>query len=759
MANHQDNFAQNIAQSEHTSSLPEPVWLLGEGGTYGEALSLGQDIRQEALRVIHSLPRKDVTKYYPSTMSDAISLVHARDDAKKKSGITKSTKIKQRSLGASLLGSDNCFPGAVEGGGDQYAFWMYLEDCFRDVTQEDLHDIIPLFFTPNEDPAFAMSAPGSGKDLALKIGPLPGGKKHGAKHKSAVTPSPLPIETGQLNQQQWQEKIDVAATEDASHPMIKNEALATGDGANLSERRSRRLGSKPNRSSSYAFDDDDDMDFVMEQEEIEIKEAIAMAEAAAASIAGAEMTPATTKADVTKPYQHATSNVKGVQPAYVPVVTTPHGTVATILMDTLDDRTFSRLALQLYKLQKIVMVEGGDRREPRSLDAKAVKSLSACVSSNGSSSATPVLGTAVRSAVQSWLESQSAALSDALGCKTSVLVLPSRKGDGATASPHQKKEQEGGGGGVLVQETTTNNNNNNKVGHPMTASAPSSTYHHPYTALIMKNVVAEHICQQAVDPLPSDPQQVTISKTPTLANLLGLSGAPSTAAVSSAGVHDADTSTFATPAASGMTSTQHQHNGDQATEEMNGGIGGAEDSQVDSGVSGGRHAGGRQRAVSNYALLAGKKDPAKAAAAAAARKLSKEAAAVLEAQVASQHPVARAVAIAVAEGEEEGPMDVQWDVATRDMGLLAAAPQDEIAAEMLALQAELASVAAVNRMRLVPAVCAMLKDLSQQHAAAEVRLKEEQYIKSWVMVRSAYHSKPSITLSCSGMPSIRFYIP
>ncbi len=59
--------------------------------------------------------------------------------------------------------------------------------------------------------------------------------------------------------------------------------------------------------------------------------------------------------------------------------------------------------------------------------------------------------------------------------------------------------------------------------------------------------------------------------------------------------------------------------------------------------------------------------------------------------------------------------------------VLAAAPVDEVLAELLALQAELACTSAINRSRIVPVLQAVLDDLPAQQAAAEKReqAKEE----------------------------------
>lgn len=103
------------------------MWLGGDDCTFRDALVLGADVREQAANVLPSLGRRDATRHFPASMSDALSLVHAREDAKRKNTTSKMAKGKHKSLVASHIGTDTHFPGAKEGGGDASAFWMYLE--------------------------------------------------------------------------------------------------------------------------------------------------------------------------------------------------------------------------------------------------------------------------------------------------------------------------------------------------------------------------------------------------------------------------------------------------------------------------------------------------------------------------------------------------------------------------------------------------------------------------------------------------------
>ena len=102
-----------------------PHWDPPEGVTFEEALRLGADVVQRAREALPALPRKDPTRHYPPTMADAVALVHAREDYKKKKAASlKAQKVK--ASGSATAPADH-IPGAVQGGGDPSAFWLYVE--------------------------------------------------------------------------------------------------------------------------------------------------------------------------------------------------------------------------------------------------------------------------------------------------------------------------------------------------------------------------------------------------------------------------------------------------------------------------------------------------------------------------------------------------------------------------------------------------------------------------------------------------------
>lgn len=64
------------------------------------------------------------------------------------------------------------------------------------------------------------------------------------------------------------------------------------------------------------------------------------------------------------------------------------------------------------------------------------------------------------------------------------------------------------------------------------------------------------------------------------------------------------------------------------------------------------------------------------------------------------------------------------------------APDDEILAEIFALQSELLQEMAINRARLAPLLQDVIRALPRQRADAEQRAEGTQVAKDWIMVSS-----------------------
>jgi hypothetical protein len=657
------------------SAPPAPTWLAGSDCTFEEALLVGRDVAEKTSQVLPTLPRKDASRYLPATVSDALSLVHAREDAKKKNAGNKVNKAKQKSGAAALFGPDERIPGAKQGGGDPGVFWLYSEDFFRDTTQEDLHDIIPLLAAPKDDPAFAIGPPGSGAEL-----PAMSQRRPVAPAPRVPPPPPPP---------------NPFASADGG--ILPDDALL-----GLLERRSSRRVSKSGTGSGtikYTETDDQD-DGPLEGEE-----------EAAYNTGGAGGSGFKSAGDKTAP---ATRSMK--------VPTTPRGTAASTLWDVVPSTRIALLALQLSELVEITAEMKTTKEKPLTQAEKAM----AIAAANGKKQLTP----SEIAQLVFYIENRSGALSKTFKCGVDIEFLGLRRGgsngDGHDGEEEGEEEDEGRPSTSAAAAAAAGSKKAKADAEPTetSISLPFGGNLHPYTELVLQSKVPQHVKQAAIEAFGIEP--VFAGKTPTAEQLaagLNADGQPAgtgnnTATTSAAGM--------ATPAGTAPTSSLMAGDDD----EEDAASGGDMDSRPGSGTAG--RISSRQRGVSNYALMAGRKDPVKAAAQAAARKLTKDATAAAVAQAAAAHPVSQAVAAMIAAGApDEDAKDVksasaaQWTIATEDPALLAVAPQDEIAAETVALQAELAAVASANRVSIVAALDSFLKDLPNQQEGAAMRAAEE----------------------------------
>ncbi|KAK9811508.1 hypothetical protein WJX72_005018 [[Myrmecia] bisecta] len=151
--------------------------------------------------------------------------------------------------------------------------------------------------------------------------------------------------------------------------------------------------------------------------------------------------------------------------------------------------------------------------------------------------------------------------------------------------------------------------------------------------------------------------------------------------------------------------------------------------------SGGRPAIARQRSSINYSLLAGKKDGARASGLGKAhRKAAKSGGVALcgEQQRPGHSQASSAVAAAVAAGPVEQGPEEQWQQLQDSAALLAAAPDDEILGEILALQSELMQQSAINRGRLEGVLQRAMEDRQRQAAFAEERADAADFVKAYI---------------------------
>ena len=95
----------------------------------------------------------------------------------------------------------------------------------------------------------------------------------------------------------------------------------------------------------------------------------------------------------------------------------------------------------------------------------------------------------------------------------------------------------------------------------------------------------------------------------------------------------------------------------------------------------------------------------------------------------------------------EGASEQQWRQLEGAAELIARAPEDEVAGEICALQAELLAQVAVNRRRVCALLEALVPDLPRQLANAEGRAASVEFITAHVLVGAGGHAYVAACMS------------
>lgn len=646
---------------------PSAAWIDDVNATYEQALAFGSDIKASAEGVLASLPRKDMTRHFPPTFFDATTLVNAREETKRKQAANKAAKAKHKSpRGRDEYGRDAHCPGAVEGGSDPSPFWMYIEDFFRDLTQEDLHDLLPLLENPTNDPYFTIAPPGSGREL----------ERQDTSQKRKRSLSPLAI-----TQTPKQSLLNIGnATETTSSQ----------------GRRSSRILSKRGRwtdVSKYVRGRTSDPSL----SPFDVR-------------TGAEdhVIPASLFSSLDDSYQNAHLS----------------SSEATKIGDKV---SYSRLALfakTLQELKTAVAIEKDD------LDERLFE-ITEQISAGDRS---PEYGN--RDDILNWLEKASSVVKSHLKvCDIELPLLNCRR-------PIGKSEMESAC------------KNGTEVGGEKKCNAliPFSGSIHPYIKLLLRMKIPSHVRQAAKDIPPMDPAlALFLGKSLSSAaggqhfaadknlNLDSTAGTPATSNLGSGngGIH---------ATSSGLSGRARRYTSSPALSENNmhavrtslvsdGEECSSDIAKIASESSSRLHQSKDANTTSKaleYMCTPQANTSSLIDGMSTDQQMVNSGALPLAIPHLPSHPVNQAVKTSISDGKIDESVLNHFQLSVSEPKLLAAAPQDEIAAEMLALQAELAAVSVANRARLVHAFRGLLEDLPRQRAAASIRSEEKTFIISWM---------------------------
>ncbi|CAL8469552.1 g9093 [Coccomyxa elongata] len=136
----------------------------------------------------------------------------------------------------------------------------------------------------------------------------------------------------------------------------------------------------------------------------------------------------------------------------------------------------------------------------------------------------------------------------------------------------------------------------------------------------------------------------------------------------------------------------------------------------------------RQRSQVNYSVMAGNSTGRKAE---QTKAVPRKAKGLERHEPRHKGQTAAAVQSAVASGGQEGSLEDQWQLLGTAADVLTTAPDDEILAEMLALQSELTQQVAVNRSRLGVVLERLLPDIERQKEATEQQERDIEFAKAY----------------------------
>eukprot|EP00879_Flechtneria_rotunda_P007903 GHRR01008280.1.p1 GENE.GHRR01008280.1~~GHRR01008280.1.p1 ORF type:complete len:1011 (+),score=480.95 GHRR01008280.1:595-3627(+) len=124
-----------------------------------QALNAGREVFERARSLLPCLPAAAQTVAAAATLSDAAQLVQERQQQ------TQHKEPKPKQKGKDQPPAEQSFPGAKVGGAtSNSAYWTLVEDYFRDVTRQDVLNLLAFCIDPDEDDALLVPQLGRSAD-------------------------------------------------------------------------------------------------------------------------------------------------------------------------------------------------------------------------------------------------------------------------------------------------------------------------------------------------------------------------------------------------------------------------------------------------------------------------------------------------------------------------------------------------------------------------------------------------------------------
>ncbi|KAL6766486.1 hypothetical protein ACKKBG_A36210 [Auxenochlorella protothecoides x Auxenochlorella symbiontica] len=610
-----------------------------------------------------SLPTLDPEPRTAPSMADAVAMVHARDDARKKvSSGPALSKAKRAARTSSLPVAEDRFPGARRGGGDPAAFWLYVEDYFRDVTAHDLAALLTAA-CPRLDTDPHLLVPPLGPPPTRGPQPLP------PAAAPAAEPAPTPASKSALG-------ADAAAA-----PPTASAEPGSPESSSLLERRSVRLVSRFQRGSGA---EEGPATPVVRQP----GPGLGGAPPASAAPPGAGLTPL------------PGTGLRVLAGTPLPAVQ-GEAPAPGCLLESLSDGDVARLIRGMAMYPTLALpgpeveegVLGSLEAEPPAGLEGAEDGAAGAEATDSAATAPDPGATARRTAIE-WLRRQAPGVAEGSGALASVPWPFGGPADAPGAGAPQAAESSGEAGKPTADPATP----------PASSLLPSGATRHPYTRLLLQAPTPAHV-------------QASAHTVPAPDGAGG--GAPQAAApLSGSAKPEAEEGP-----ASG-TSTPSMRPSSPGP-----GDGGRARGAAAAGKRQGMRAGGLARDAA-----AGAPSAAAALAAGGVSTASQPASrpgSALGTAAAAAPQQTPAAAAAVAACVARGALTVDpWSQAAAAEVLLAAAPQDELLAELLALQSELLVQRVSNARRAAAAVRGALAGLESAASARAAAAAEEERVRA-----------------------------
>ncbi|GAX72793.1 hypothetical protein CEUSTIGMA_g248.t1 [Chlamydomonas eustigma] len=135
------------------------------------AVSYGEQVFSSILDKAEGIQRSTDVVKPPNSWSDSLALVIQREEEKRKKDVKKEKAKSSKSNFPPIENAVNTAPGSLIGHvPDQSVFWMFMEDYFRDLTPDDFHLLKPIALEPDKDDALTVPFLGREKNVDFRTG-------------------------------------------------------------------------------------------------------------------------------------------------------------------------------------------------------------------------------------------------------------------------------------------------------------------------------------------------------------------------------------------------------------------------------------------------------------------------------------------------------------------------------------------------------------------------------------------------------------